>query len=269
MTEEHELQVAGREVARYVIDTEDLDPTLGRRPYLHPIRTLGGTVVTATQPADHLWHLGFSVAIPNVDGTNFWGGRTYRAADGYQPRADHGAITHRRWLRREPDVVEHELDWVGHTGEVLLHEHRLITAAAGPGCWTLTLATTLCNATGRSIALGSPGSAGRVGAGYGGLFWRLPPGLPEVTGPGRHGEEELNGAVVPSLEVRTPAYTLRLESTDGDPWFVRAAQYPGVGTAFAWDQPVPLEPGAEFARHLDIHIADGETWRAPSLTTRP
>lgn len=254
MTDEHALSVGGREVARYRVDTDDLEPAAGRRPYLHPIRTLDGTVVTDTRPADHHWHLGFSVAIPDVDGTNFWGGRSYRAADGYQPRGDHGRIRHERWLHRDDGGAEHDLHWIGRTGEVLLHERRRVAAAATGNHWTLTLSTTLHNATTRPIALNSPGSWGRTGAGYGGLFWRLPPGEFQVTGPDSAGEHELNGAVTPWLSVRTTGFALRFEHTDEDPWFVRVADYPGVGTAFAWTSELVLTPGTPLTRSLRVAI---------------
>lgn len=254
---DHLFHIGEVEVARYRIDSSALDPTLGRRPHLHPVRTLGGTVVTDTQPADHRWHQGFSVAVPDVDGSNFWGGRSYRAADGYQPRADHGTIAHTRWHHHDAGSAEHELHWIGHTGEVLLHERRRITAVARDDHWTLELATRLGNATGRPIGLGSPGSAGRVGAGYGGLFWRLPPGTPEVAGPDRVGEQALNGAVTSWLAVRGADFTLVFSTPDGDPWFVRVADYPGVGTALAWDAPRRLGPGTAVQRTLRVAVADG------------
>jgi hypothetical protein len=254
---DHLFRIGGVEVARYRIDTADLDPTLGRRPHLHPIRTLSGIVVTDTQPADHRWHLGMSIAVPDVEGTNFWGGRSYRAADGYQPRDDHGIIEHASWHHHDAGNAEHELHWVGRTGEVLLREHRRIAAVEDDGFWTLAITTRLRNVTGRPIALGSPGSHGRVGAGYGGLFWRLPPGTPEVSGPDAIGEEEVNGSVSRWLAVRGADHTLVFSTSDGDPWFVRVAGYPGVGTAFAWDAPLPLEPDAELQRILRVAVADG------------
>ena len=68
-------------------------PTSSPRPYLHPVSTLAGTVVTDHLPEDHVWHLGAGVAIQDVDGVNFWGGRTYtRDAGAYVWRKDHGRI---------------------------------------------------------------------------------------------------------------------------------------------------------------------------------
>ena len=72
------------------------------RPYLHPVRTLGGAVVTDVAPADHRWHHGVSVAVPDVGGSNFWGGGTYRRGEGYADRDDHGTVGHREWRERGP-----------------------------------------------------------------------------------------------------------------------------------------------------------------------
>ena len=50
-------------------------------------------MVTDHLPEDHVWHLGAGVAIQDVDGVNFWGGRTYtRDAGAYVWRKDHGRI---------------------------------------------------------------------------------------------------------------------------------------------------------------------------------
>src|SRR5205814_1028778 len=53
------LRAAGRVVAEYHRGA-DLPPGVSPRPYLHPIRTPAGTVVTAVAPEDHPHHLGFS-----------------------------------------------------------------------------------------------------------------------------------------------------------------------------------------------------------------
>ncbi|AVT37683.1 PmoA family protein [Plantactinospora sp. BB1] len=96
------LRVHGETVARYVLDDPHVDLRWGRRPYLHPVRTLGGVVVTDTLPEDHRWHLGVSVAMQDVSGTNLWGGRTYVRDAGYTWLDDHGRIVHDRWLPDPP-----------------------------------------------------------------------------------------------------------------------------------------------------------------------
>ena len=43
----------------------------------------------------------------------------------------------------------------------------------------------------------------------------------------------------------------------GEPWFVRVRDYPGIGSALAWDRPVVLQPGDVLSRSFAIAIADG------------
>ena len=120
--------IAGAEVAHYR-DGQGTIPTSSPRPVLHPVRTLTGVVVTAHHPADHDWHNGMGMAIPDVNGTNFWGGRTYIHGQGYVLLDDHGRIV------GEPPVLQdesftQELHWIGHDGSVQLREQRLIGWAA-------------------------------------------------------------------------------------------------------------------------------------------
>ncbi|WP_229401423.1 DUF6807 family protein [Micromonospora okii] len=122
------LRVGGVEVARYVL-APDLDARHGPRPRLHPVRTLGGTTVTDALPADHVWHLGASLAVPDVAGTDLWGGRTYVRGTGYTWRDDHGRIAHTGWATRADDVLEHHLEWRDPAGGVLLTERRRLAAA--------------------------------------------------------------------------------------------------------------------------------------------
>ncbi len=68
------LPVAGRPVGRYVTRPE-LAPLFARGPHLHPVTTLAGTAVTELSPADHTHHLGVGVAVPDVEGHNFWARR--------------------------------------------------------------------------------------------------------------------------------------------------------------------------------------------------
>ena len=43
-----------------------------RRPFVHPLRTPAGHVLTRDAPDDHPWHHGLWFAIKYVDGDNFW-----------------------------------------------------------------------------------------------------------------------------------------------------------------------------------------------------
>ncbi|WP_320064164.1 PmoA family protein [Micromonospora sp. RTGN7] len=273
--EDPRLLVGGVEVARYVV-AQDLDVTHGPRPYLHPVRTLAGTVVTDALPEDHVWHLGASLAVQDVDGTNLWGGRTYVRDAGYTWRDDHGRIVHTRWTERADDVLEHRLQWRDPSGGVLLTEHRRIAATpvpatpaipvpATPGAWRLDLRYALTAPADRDVPLGSPATNGRPGgAGYGGFFWRaVAAEPPHVFTASADGEEAVNGCAAPwvALAGTGPdggAYTLVFTGLGpGDRWFVRTTMYPGVCVAFAFEAPAVVPAGGSRHGRHTVTVADG------------
>ncbi|MCI4065760.1 PmoA family protein [Micromonospora sp. R77] len=264
------MTVRGVPVARYVIHPA-LDPRHGPRPYLHPVRTPAGTPVTDVLPADHVWHLGASLAVQDVDGTNLWGGRTYVRDTGYTWRDDHGVIAHTGWRERAADRLAHDLEWRDRAGGPLLREHRRLAAApAGDDAWWLDLDTTLTSATGRDVHLGSPATNGRPGgAGYGGFFWRaVTDGQPQVFTADAAGEETVNGSTAPWLALTGVApgggaYTLVFVGLGpGDRWFVRTAMYPGVCAAYAFDRPAVVAAGRPRHRRHRVLVADGHLDRA-------
>jgi Methane oxygenase PmoA len=265
-----ELRVHGHEVAHYVT-SPDLADELSPRPYLHPVRTLSGVVVTDARPDDHQWHLGVSVAVQDVAGSNFWGGPTYDRDHGYQWRDDHGRVLHDGWLDCTERRVRQNLRWVGRGGDVLLHESRCIEALlpqSHPGCWLLAVQFTLSNPRPTAVSLGSPGTHGRRDAGYGGFFWRLPPSVPAMTvrSPGGSDERSVHGRAAAWMSATGHAGDGRAwsvllvpgdDATANDPWFVRVADYPAIGSALAFDEEVVLEPSASTSRTLLAVVADG------------
>ncbi|GAA2266609.1 hypothetical protein GCM10010402_22950 [Actinomadura luteofluorescens] len=255
------LRVGDREVADYV-QRGDLQAADAPRPHLHPVRTLGGTVVTESRPDDHVHHLGAGVAISDVDGVNFWGGSTYVRGEGPRMLADHGR-QRRRSLRPVDGGYAEDLDWTGPDGTVLATEERTLTARAltpptGPEAWGLDFAFALTGRTGRPLVLRSSACKGRTGAGYGGFFWRAPKdstGLDVFTGEAS-GEGAVHGSVTPWLALTSDAWSLVFVQTAGlDPWFVRVAEYPGVGPALAWDEPRTVPERLE--RAITVIVADG------------
>ena len=223
------FDLAGRSVAAYQ-DGSHIRAVSSPRPYLHPVRTLAGTVVTDHQPLDHVWHLGVGVALQDVDGVNFWGGRTYtRAAGEYAWRPDHGTIVRtdqspsgRTAVEQSPDhqpldghardgqardgELAETLSWNGADGVPVLTERRTWTwAPAGPSAWRLTLDFALSPAGDHAVSLGSPGSNGRHEGGYGGFFWRLPEctgarvWAPGAAGETLAGEAAVHGSLTPWL----------------------------------------------------------------------
>lgn len=126
MTDTLVLRVAGRPVARYATRPEP-PSRLSPRPYLHPVTTLAGTAVTELTPADHTHHLGVGVAVPDVEGFNFWGGRTFVPDRGPTELDNHGTQRHLAFQLRDPDGFVEELRWTA-AGTELLRERRTVSA---------------------------------------------------------------------------------------------------------------------------------------------
>ena len=261
------LSVEGTVVAT-CWDGAGLPGVLAPRPFLHPVTTLAGTPVTDAQPDDHRWHLGISVTLQDVGGANVWGGRTFLRDQGYTWLADHGRQVHTGWTGRDAGGFVETLAWQGPGQETLLTEERSVTATSSvlPGAWTLDLTTTLRNATGAPLELGSPATNGRAGAGYGGLFWRLPAGsAARVRTPDAEGEAAVHGSTAPWVAFTATAgaapFTVVLAAADDgtrrDPWFVRVDDYPGLGSQLAAEHPVRLAPGGSTTRSFRALVVDG------------
>lgn len=274
------VQLGSTEVLRYVDGTGS--PGFDApRPHLHPLRTRSGVVLTDAGPRDHTWHLGLSVGVQDVDGTNLWGGRTYLPEQGYTWRRDHGRVVHRSWLRREPGAVAHLLTWLDPHGTPLLQEEReLAWDAVDDATWRLHLGVTLRLPAAAPdappygdrppVALGSPGTNGRAQAGYGGVFCRLAPCRDvEVATPVGVGEDAVHGSV-PADGARWLAWRASVDGrpvtvavapdddvTAQDPWFVRVSSYPGIGSALAWERPLLVGEGSPVRRTFTWVFADG------------
>jgi len=256
-----ELVVDGTPVAT-VLDGAGTIATSSPRPYLHPVLTLGGTTVSAHHPPDHDWHCGVGFAIPDLDGMNYWGGRTYVHGEGYVWRDDHGSadVPH---AELHGHTLQQEVIWRGPDRAVALHEDRSLAWRAVDRGWELTWSSSFRTPGDAVVHLGGPGSNGRVGAGYGGFFWRFPPCVDiTVRTADATGEDAVHGSVAPWVEWSAvfdggPA-TIRLEALDHrDPWFVRAAEYPAVGSALAWSEPALVRPGVPLIRSFRATIEDG------------
>src|SRR3954451_5082222 len=260
------LRVAGRPVGRYVTRPE-LPPRLSPRPYLHPVTTLTGTAVTELSPADHPHHLGVGVAVPDVEGHNFWGGRTFVADRGPTELDNHGAQRHASFQLRDPDGFVEELRWVAAGGE-LLRERRTVAVTELTGlAWALDFTFSLTNVTAEPLSIGSPATNGRPGAAYGGFFCRAgkEEDPPRVVTADREGEEAVHGTRADWIALAGATWTLvfagATQDTRRDPWFVRAAEYPGVGSSLASEARLPLPPGETVVRRVVTVVADGRLSR--------
>jgi hypothetical protein len=249
------LRVGDTEVATYVEDP-DLDIRLAPRPYLHPVRTLSGTVVTDALCYDHPWHMGASLTVADVGGVNLWGGRTYVRDEGYVWLEDHGRIRHIASKPEDGGFAE-QLLWCDAADRILLREERTVTARAATHGWELLFSYALSVPGPADVVLGSPATHGRPGgAGYGGFFWRATPGPARAF---TESSDEPHGSADPWLALTVgDAYTLVFRGLrDADRWFARTTDYVGVCAALAWSDPLPIHPGAPLTRDLSVLVADG------------
>ncbi len=266
----------GRAVAVYAADKllfryvyhPTVPPEESPRPYWHPLNTLAGYTLTDFQPADHRWHHGLSLAIPYLNGANFWGGPSYVTGQGYTWLANHGRTQHREWepIVSQPDqcLMVERLDWISPAGERWLNERRTIRAALeSDQQWSLHLTFELTNISQTEVVWGSPRSQGPDAPGYGGLFWRGAESLRqgEVFTEARRGETALMGQSAPWLNYQTSAGSLLFRDAPENlrhptPWFVRQAMYVGVCAAFLFHQPYALPAGDTLRLNYSITIDD-------------
>jgi hypothetical protein len=255
------------------------------KPYIHPLSTLRGNCVTIHRPHDHLWHHGLAMTCPELSGQNFWGGPTYVRDEGYRQLANNGAQRHVAWraVRLEEGLarLEEALVWVTAGGELWLEEERtwhVARIAPDQGCWELAFATRLSNASGRTLAFGSPTTAGRPAAGYGGLFWRGPrsfTGGRILLADGTEGEEAVMGRRAPWLAY-TGAHdgtaersTLVFIDDPGNPryptqWFARNGYGAMASFAFAFDEVYELPAREVLELSYRVIVADG-AWSADRI----
>ncbi|MBG6237160.1 hypothetical protein IWX78_000103 [Mycetocola sp. CAN_C7] len=206
------------------------------RPYLHPIRTLGGTVVSDYRPADHDWHWGLSIAVSNiaVEGeelpVNVWGGVTFTGTEGYVQLDNNGSQVHESFTAVDQGMREH-LRWSTATGRSFLSEERTLLARVVPvpgagAAWRLDVSTVWTNITDGILRFGSPTTAGRVNAGYGGLFLRGAGAFTDATVVTPRPGGDPMGQTGPWLALARDSATVAMAACPANPvaptpWFVR------------------------------------------------
>ncbi|MDQ5978801.1 MAG: hypothetical protein QG602_1775 [Verrucomicrobiota bacterium] len=266
-------RTGGGLLLRYVY-RPDTAPDESPRPYAHPVNTLAGELLTNFRPNDHRWHHGLNFTINCLAGHNFWGGGTYRQADGYQMRGDHGTQHHVRWIEQRPGRLAHELVWrVNATGERLLHEERVLAfAVAAPQVWRLRWTAGLRNLTERTLSLGQYFSRESLaGSHYSGLQFRgardllddhLDDTINLFAEGGLVGEQAVHGAAARWMEWRGQKDTslrrvaIRFENHSGPlHWFVRRNN-PLAALPFQFERDLPLAPGATLAIDHTLTFTD-------------
>jgi hypothetical protein len=250
---------AGLLLLRYVVrpSTPQKEST---RPYAHPVQTLAGECLTNFRPNDHPWHHGLNLTLGSVSGVNFWGGPTYRAADGYQWRDDHGTQVHVEWQECSAARLAHSLEWRRGQGALLREQRTLSPKVISPQAWQLRWQSELTNVSGHALTLGNYQSAqGLKGSHYTGLQFRGSRDLLDRHGDskvgafsdrGGEGEAGINGEAAQWVEWRGQKDTtlrrvrIRFENNGvALHWFIREGN-PLLSFPFQFDRDHVLAHGA-------------------------
>ena len=277
-------RAAGRQLFKYSY-RHATDPFECPAPFFHPLRTLGGGVLTNHRPNDHRWHKGLAMTISHLSGQNFWGGGTYvpgAEGHGYVNLPNVGSLVHREFESFDGDSFVEHVDWISVEGDRWIAEKRRVAvldveqdgesagADEGGGRWTLEFGTELRNVSGTLLEIGSPTVFGRVLAGYSGFFWRGPRSFAGGTvlagggleGPGVMGQRAPWLAYSGEFDVIDGHATLLFraapDTEGGDPyWFVRSEPFAAVNPSLAFHESLDFPPGETLSRTYRVTIADG------------
>ncbi|GCE76798.1 DUF6807 domain-containing protein [Cellulomonas biazotea] len=291
-----DVHAGGVALARYVYVPDDAQLE-SPRPYVHPLRTRGGDLVTAFRPWDHVWHKGVAWSLPVVGEHNFWGGPTYVHGQGYVQLDNDGSMDHQDVVALDvgTDRVDlvHTLAWHTQAREHVVDERRtlgFVVPADRSDAWVLTFTTTMTNVSPHDLAIGSPTTRGRENAGYGGLFWRGPRSFTDgvLVAPGGVGGEELRGTRQPWLglvgrhdDVGRSSTVVMVDGSagsagatgsagsagsdgsvgpadgDGPQWFARTEHFGCLNPAPFFSTEVPFGPGDALTFRYAVVVADG------------
>jgi hypothetical protein len=257
----------------YRPDTPQLESP---KPYLHPIRTLDGDVISLFRPHDHVWHKGLAWSLPHVGEHNFWGGPTYVHGRFYVQLDNNGSAVHRDMTHLS--IVDggvslaHRLDWISQQGGAVIDEHRAMSAVlVDDATWILLFDTAMTNVSGAELSLGSPTTKGRENAGYGGLFWRGPRSFTNGTVQSAcgTGADDLRGTRAEWFAFRGKhdetgrASTLVMVDDRANPqhppqWFTRSAEFACLNPAPFFSEEVALRHGSTIRFRYAVVIAAGD-----------
>ncbi|MFC9094737.1 PmoA family protein [Streptomyces sp. NPDC057072] len=253
------------------------------KPYLHPMRTLAGDIVTDYRPNDHRWHKGLQLTASHLSGQNLWGGNTYVHGEGYLALPELvGSMAHTGFdeitAHDGGAVIAQRLTWHPHGGALWAEEERRIEVHdvdATSRSWALTWTSSIFNRRDEALLFGSPTTSGRELAGYTGLFWRGPRAFRggRVTGPdpggpwpmGRQapwlaysGEHDGADRRATLVFVHAPENDhLGERGTHPAHWFVRNEPFAAVAPSWAFHDELELAPGDTLRRRYRVVVADG------------
>ncbi|MGW8482070.1 DUF6807 domain-containing protein [Microbacterium sp. NPDC055903] len=274
------------ELLRYVFvpDSPELESP---KPYIDPIRTRAGRVVSLFRPWDHVWHKGIAWSLPVVDDENFWGGPTYVHGEGYVQLPNNGTQRHVSVETAEAGEdgarFAHALEWTTQSGRAVFRERRTLSVRLlDDDSWALTFETVLTNVSDAEVRIGSPTTKGRENAGYGGLFWRGPRSFTEGTlvtvdrtgsGDDVRGQRHEWMGFEGRHDVIDAVSLLVIVDAERNPqhppqWFARSAEFAALNPAPFFSEELPIAPQESVTFRYAVGVADSDHTAAAGLAAR-
>ncbi len=232
------------------------------RPYVHPLTTPSGAVLSVEAPADHPWHHALWFTVKFVNGENFW-----------EEYGEFGLLRAVA-VRETDDSVEADLEWIAPDGDsVRLRETRTMTpvpidADAYAIDWTERLSVAADTILDRTPFT--------TWGGYGGLTLRGAPDWTDTVirlddGVARDralGEPSTWLALDGQVQGQPVGVTLNSHPDNPrspSPWYAstRADTYGEgwanfVNAAFLWAEPLTLAAGDRLDLRYRVIVHDGE-----------
>jgi hypothetical protein len=271
-----DIGFASETIARYVY-SPDAPERDAPKPYVEPVRTLAGDLVSIFRPHDHPWHKGIQFALPHVGDHNLWGGPTFVRESGYVHLDNNGSMRHEGFDcltlgSASVDVVE-RLGWFTAAGQRIADERRELSfdsRGAADGAWALRFATSIRNCGQEPLLFSSPTVHGRPLAGYGGLAWRGPRCFTggQIIAPGGRSGPDLMGQTgswlgfVGRHDGNDRSATVVFVDQEGSlqqpvTWFVRTEPYAMICAAPFFDQEVSVPAGEDLRLANAVIVANG------------
>ena len=249
------------------------------RPYVHPLTTPAGAVLSVEAPADHPWHHALWFTIKFVNGENFW--EEY-GEFGLLQTLTHDTV---RSIDDSEREVTAYIRWIAPDGSTLrLAEHRTVhTTVIDDDTyaidWTEELQvpeTTVLDRTPFTTWGGYGGLTLRGAPDWTDTTIRLDDGVERERTLGEHSRWlAIDGIAHDGLPTPAPAGVVILDHPENPrfptPWYAsnRADTYGEgwanfVNAAFLWDEPLTVEPHAPLTLRYRVLVHDG-AWGADRI----
>lgn len=158
------LVSGSRVILRYHLATDR------RKPFLHPVSTADGVVLTCLEPWDHVWHRGLWFAWKYLNGVNYWEETAEGAEDG-RTEFDGDEVVR---LGPEQAEIQTVLHYRTPQGQTVLTEHRTVSIGLpdARGAYRLDWLHTF-HAAAEPVEIDrTPINDATPWGGYAGLSWR-------------------------------------------------------------------------------------------------